>query len=53
MVYRELSLPDLLLVRHIHHYGEKFMHLAEVFAIIQELGTDTFMIVYKYAVYHV
>ncbi len=28
------------------YYGEKFMHLAEVFAIIQELGYDTFMILF-------
>ncbi len=28
------------------YYGEKFMHLAEVFAIIQELGYDTYMILF-------
>lgn len=28
------------------YYGEQFMHLAEVFAIIQELGYDTYMILF-------
>ena len=28
------------------YYGEKFMHLAEVFAIIQELGYDTYMLLF-------
>lgn len=28
------------------YYGEKFMHLAEVFATIQELGYDTYMLLF-------
>lgn len=28
------------------YYGEKFMHLAEVFAIIQELGYDTYIVLF-------
>lgn len=28
------------------YYGEKFMHLAEVFTLIQELGYDTYMLLF-------
>lgn len=37
------------------YYGEKFMHLAEVYTIIQELGYDTYMLLFtnmQYIIYN-
>lgn len=43
-IKEELILPEPPVGKaYTPYYGEKFMHLAEVFTIIQELGHDTYM----------
>lgn len=46
-IKEELILPEPPVGKaYSPYYGEKFMHLAEVFSIIQELGYDTFMVLF-------